>query len=172
MLNPDQWDGYPVARSRLHAALRGDGTLAPIDNTVVLTGDIHTAWAMDLAEDPNNTVTAAGGYNPATGEGSLAVEFVATSVTSPGLEELATVQDAIRANNPHIKYVDLAQKGYLLLDITPQRCQGEFWVVERIDARGAGETFDIAFQTADGANRLSAGTQSDPRPDPPAPAPA
>ena len=162
-LNPDQWDGYPVARSRVFAALRGDATHAAVDNAVVLTGDIHTAWAMDLTEDPNNPLAAAGGYDPVNGDGSLAVEFVATSVTSPGLEQLAQVQDALRLNNPHFKYVDLARKGYLLLDITAERCQGEFWAVDGITARGGGESFQAAFAAQDGANRLRAGSQSAPQ---------
>ncbi|MGQ0528653.1 MAG: alkaline phosphatase D family protein [Panacagrimonas sp.] len=170
-LNPDQWDGYPVARSRIFSALRGDSLNAPVNNTVLLTGDIHTAWAMDLSEDPNNLLPALGGYNALTGEGSLGVEFVATSVTSPGLEALAPIQDVIRLQNPHIKYVDLARKGYLLLDITPERCQGEFWAVDGVAKRGGGERFQAAYRTLDGGNRLRVGTASLPRPDAPALAP-
>lgn len=166
-LNPDQWDGYPAARSRIHAALRGDGVNPAIPNTVVLTGDIHTSWAMDITEDPNNPLA----YNPVTGEGAIAVEFVTTSVTSPGLEQLTAVQDAIRTQNPHIKYVDLALHGYTLLDITPDRCSCEFWSVETIATRSAGQNFETAFQTLAGANRLSAATQSTPPSSPPALAP-
>jgi alkaline phosphatase D len=107
-LNTDQWDGYPRARERVYAMI--DGSAGPaVDNVVVLTGDIHTSWAMDITPDPNNVAA----YNPLTGDGSIAVEFVATSITSPGLEELGQVDDAIRVSNPHIKYVDLAHKGYL-----------------------------------------------------------
>lgn len=170
-LNPDQWDGYPVARNRIFDVLRGDADHAAIDNAVVLTGDIHTAWAMDLTPDPNNALVAAGGYNPLTGEGALGVEFVATSVTSPGLDELAAVQDTLRLNNPHIKYVDLSRKGYLLLDITEQRCQGEFWAVDGIQTRGGTESLQAVFQSADGDNHLSPGTVSLPKFNPPGLAP-
>lgn len=170
-LNPDQWDGYPVARSRIFSALRGDGVNLPVDNAVVLTGDIHTAWAMDLTEDPNNALPLLGGYNPLNGQGSLGVEFVATSVTSPGLEALAPIQDVIRLQNPHIKYVDLARKGYLLLDITPERCQGEFWAVDSITNRGGSEQFQAAYMTDDGSNRLRAAAVSTPRTNPPVLAP-
>lgn len=163
-LNPDQWDGYPAARDRLLSVLRGDATQAAIDNAVVLTGDIHTAWAMNLSEDPNNPLI----YNPLSGTGSRAVEFVATSVTSPGLEALAQVQDAIRLNNPHIQYVDLARKGYLLLDLTPERCVGEFWAVDTIENRAAGESFQTAFQALAGSNRLAPADQTSARPDAPA----
>lgn len=162
-INADQWDGYPVARDRIFAALAGDGVNAPIDNAVVLTGDIHTAWAMDLTPDPNNLLPATGGYNALNGEGSLAVEFVATSVTSPGLEDLTIAQPVLRLQNPHLKHVDLAAKGYLLLDITPEHCRGEFWQVDGIAVRSGGERFDIAFETLNGSNRLRRADASQPR---------
>ena len=50
---------------------------AKIDNFAVLTGDVHSSWAYDLPRDPF------GGYDKATGKGSLGVEFAGTSVTSP-----------------------------------------------------------------------------------------
>jgi alkaline phosphatase D len=155
-LNPDQWDGYAPARARIHAALAGDGTHPAINNVVILTGDIHTSWAMDITPDPNNPTV----YNPLTGVGSLAVEFVATSVTSPGLDQLQQVQDAIRAQNPHIKYVDLAGKGYLLLDITPERVNGEFWYVDTIAKASASETFAKAYAVVDGQNHLTTSSRS------------
>jgi alkaline phosphatase D len=163
VINTDQWDGYRAERQRVFEMIAAAGG----GNVVVLTGDIHTSWAMDLSPDPNNPLA----YNPLSGEGSRAVEFVCTSVTSPGLEEVAPVADAIRVANPHIKYVDLARKGYLLLDITPQRVNGEFWFVDRIDAAADGESFGAAFATLDGSQRLGAGEQTAPRSGAPAPAP-
>jgi alkaline phosphatase D len=155
-LNPDQWDGYAPARSRIHAALAGDATNTAINNVVILTGDIHTSWAMDITPDPNNPML----YNPLNGAGSLAVEFVVTSVTSPGLDQLQQAQDAIRAENPHIKYVDLAEKGYLLLDITPDRVNGEFWYVDTIVQASANETFAKAYAVMDGQNHLTTSNRS------------
>ena len=168
-LNGDQWDGYRAERTAIFEHLSTNG----IDNTVVLTGDIHTSWAMDLAPDPNNPVELAGGYNPVTGGGSLAVEFVGTSVTSSGLEELADVQDAIRAVNPHMKYVDLERKGYLLVDLTPTRTTGEWWYVSTIAERGGSEEFATAFPVDAGANHLGAATTATaPKADAPPLAPA
>ena len=168
-LNGDQWDGYQAERSAVFAHLADNS----IDNVVVLTGDIHTSWAMDLTPDPNNPVELAGGYNPVTGGGSRGVEFVGTSVTSSGLAELADVQDAIRAVNPHIKYVDLERKGYLLVDVTPARTTGEWWYVSTIAERGGTESFGTAYPVAAGANRLGAATAATaPRTDAPTLAPA
>lgn len=152
-INPDQWDGYDPARQRVFEMLRTARNGGPVDNVVVLTGDIHTSWAMDLSEDPNNPLV----YDPTTGSGSLAVEFVATSVTSPGLDALAGVGDnGLLTQNPHMKYIDLSEHGYVLLDITPQRCIGEYWFVDDILAPSDGEQFITAFPVAVGENRLGA----------------
>lgn len=163
LLNPDQWDGYRAARDRMFDLIAGR------DNMVVLTGDIHTSWAMDLSRDPSNPVT----YNPLTGDGSLGVEFVAPSVTSPGLDELAPVQDLIRLNNPHVRYVDLSEHGYVLLDIDRERVQAEWWYVDDILTSDAGGRMAAAYRVEHGSNRVrSASGTSAPIADAPAPAPA
>ena len=132
--------------------IRGNGG-APVDNVVVLTGDIHTAWSMDINEDPNNPIA----YNPLDGSGSMAVEFVATSVSSPGLDEVRELgEEGLKIVNPHMKYINLREHGYLLLDLTPERCQGEHWFVDAIDGPSRGES--LAAASAAKAN-------------PPAPAP-
>lgn len=152
-INPDQWDGYDPARQRVFEMIRTATQGGAVDNVVVLTGDIHTSWAMDLSEDPNNPLV----YDPTSGEGALAVEFVATSVTSPGLDALVGVGDnGLLTQNPHLKYIDLSEHGYLLLDITPERCQGEFWFVDDILAPTDGERFATGFAAEAGQNRLGA----------------
>ncbi len=167
-LNPDQWDGYPIARKRIFDILSGAAGTAKINNAVILTGDIHTSWAMDITEDPNNPAV----YNPLTGDGSLAVEFVTPSITSPGLPDFAVFSNVLPAENPHMKYIDLAAHGYVLLDITPQRIQSEWWYVDNILAPSKNERFARAFASADGANRVkSVAAPSEPRPNPPALAP-
>lgn len=166
-LNPDQWDGYPDARRRVFDVITGSDGGAAVANVVVLTGDIHTSWAMDLSTDPNNPLV----YNPLTGAGSVAVEFVATSITSPGLDSFGPFAPLIPVMNPHMKYVDLTQKGYLLLDITPERVVGEHWYIPTIAEPSDAESFGAAFAVADGQNRLAPAAQTAPREDAPPPAP-
>ncbi|NGY03440.1 alkaline phosphatase D family protein [Solimonas terrae] len=170
-VNPDQWDGYPAARGRVFDIIDGGGTDAAIDNVVVLTGDIHSSWCMDLTRDPNDPLAPLGGYNPLDGAGAVAVEFVCTSITSPGLDSFAPIKPLIPVLNPHIKYSDFTRKGYLLLDITPQRVIGEHWYVDTITQPSTTEAFGAAYQTADGDNHMSAAEQTSPRSDAPAFAP-
>ncbi len=171
-LNTDQWDGYQPARDRVYDIFKGTAGLPPVNNCVVLTGDIHSSWAADLSQDPNNTNTATGGYNPATGEGSRAVEFVGTSVTSPGANDpTGSTAALLRSINPHFKYIDLNQRGYMLVDVTPQRVVGEWWFVDTVQAISNVQTFGAAFQTVDGGNRLQPAAQTLPPANPPALAP-
>lgn len=110
-VNADQWDGYGYERNRLFYSLLN----MDIQNFVVLTGDIHTAWSMDLPS-PN------GDYQANTGQGSVGVEFVCTSVTS-GSSPIPIPGGLISTINPHIKYVELAKKGYFVLDVNKTRTQ-------------------------------------------------
>lgn len=170
-LNIDQWDGYPRARERVWEVIRGgDASAAPavaIPNVVIVTGDVHTSWAFDITEDPNNVLH----YNPNTGSGSMAVEFVCTSVTSPG-EFPSGTETIIQGNNPHLKYRDFTRKGYMILDIDTNRCQGEHWYVGDHLTPDDTESFAAAHFTSHNENRLQqAVTPSDELPNPPAFAP-
>ncbi|TMZ49307.1 alkaline phosphatase, partial [Klebsiella pneumoniae] len=70
--NVDQWDGYTADRATVFSALRDHG----IQDTVFLTGDIHSGWACEL---PANPLTYPLNRN------SVGVELVCTSVTSDNL---------------------------------------------------------------------------------------
>jgi phosphodiesterase/alkaline phosphatase D-like protein len=172
-LNSDQWDGYQPARDRIFDVIKGAGGQAPIDNLVILTGDIHSSWAADLTQDPNNPDPATGGYDAATGNGSHAVEFVGTSVSSPGIDTDTTGQiaGALRSANPHFKYVNLVQRGYMLLDVTPDRAMAEWWHLDTVASPSNIETLATAFETRHGENRLRPAVQSTPRLNPPSLAP-
>jgi len=170
--NSDQWDGYQPARDRVYAVLKGDANNAPAANCVILTGDIHSSWAADLSQDPNNPNVASGGYDPLTGAGSRAVEFVGTSVSSPGLDDPnGSTAAFLRSVNPHFKYIDFNRRGYMLLDVTPQRAVCERWYVDTVASVSNIETFGIAFEVAHGSNRLQPSAMTTPRSDAPPLAP-
>jgi alkaline phosphatase D len=171
-LNSDQWDGYLPARDRVYDILKGNASTPPVGNVVILTGDIHSAFASDLSQDPDNSDVAAGGYDADTGAGSRAVELVVTSVTSPGaIDPQGAAAAALRLTNPHIKYIDLTQRGYMLLDIDATRVVSEWWYVDTITDRSTGQSMGKAIQVSDGVNHLSAGAQTVARPNPAALAP-
>ena len=174
--NLDAWDGYPAERTRLLTAIRDGG----VDNVVVTTGDIHTTWASDLPLQPF------GGYDPATGAGSVAVEFVTPSVTAANLNENQGVppedvpedtptasERGLAAAYPQLKTVELDEHGYFVLDLTPAQAQADWFYVDDIRQSDSGERFSRAFRTAAGENRLQAApAPAAGKPSPPALAPA
>jgi alkaline phosphatase D len=166
-VNPDQWDGYPPCRDRVFDMIDAAG-----GNVVILTGDIHSAWANDLSRDPNNPDVAAGGYDPSTGAGSRAVEFVATSISSPSLVDPDPIYyQIISSQNPHVRHADLERRGYLLLDLQPERVVGEFWAVDTVAVPSPLQSFVTALEVRHGAHHLVPSAQTPAKPNPPAPAP-
>lgn len=171
-LNADQWDAYQPARDRLYGVIKGDASTPAVNNVVVLTGDIHSSWAADLTQDPNNPVVAAGGYDPATGQGSRAVEFITTSISSPAIPDpTGSTAALLRSINPHFKYIEFTKRGYLLLDVTRSKTVAEWWYVDTVDSPSAVHTFGTAFEVAVGSNRLAPSAMTTPRADAPALAP-
>ncbi|HEX4917659.1 MAG TPA: alkaline phosphatase D family protein [Limnobacter sp.] len=154
-LNGDAWDGYGAERQRIINALRGSDGGQVINNAVILTGDVHTAWVADITDNPNQPLDAVGGYNPLTGQGSVAVEFVVTSVTSPGLDVPNEIIQSIRLTSPHIKHVNVTERGYSVLRVAEDKTTCEFWAVSTITERGGSERLSASFEVANGANRIT-----------------
>ena len=149
MLNTDMWDGYPESRAALFDQLRDER----IQDTVLLTGDIHSSWAADLTPDPFSDR-----YDAGSGAGSLAIELVTTSITSPGPSgDPGVIEDrerTILANMPHIQYVNMRRRGYLLVDLDADRARAEWWFVDRIDEQSQLEELGAAYISRRGANHL------------------
>ncbi len=132
-VNTDSWDGYPAERQRLFNHLSSQN----IDNTVVLTGDIHTSWALNLQN----------------GNSPVGVEFVSPSVTSPGAP--INLSALITAQNPHIKYVELTKKGFVLVDIDPSRVQGDWYNISTLDQMDPTNSCVKSYITNNGSNSLT-----------------
>jgi len=141
-INPDQWDGYTHDRRELLGHLQAHG----IRNTVFLTGDIHSAWACDV---------------PASG--SVATEFVVTSVTSDNIDDFLKVPAqtlsllavaAIQAANRHVKWADLDSHGYGVLDITPQAAQMDYYVLSDRTRPDATTKWARSYRTRSGTQQI------------------
>jgi alkaline phosphatase D len=167
ILFSDFWDGYHESQQHVLDHLSKNA----ISNVVFLTGDIHTSWAFDVtpnAQDPKL-------YDPATGKGSLAVELVGPAVTSEGLEnsDPGTTDIAshlLRDGNPHLKYYEVTKKGYVLVDVTKERVQAEWYHLENHKSRtDAKETLAVAFTCDSGKSHLvETKTPTKPKADAPA----
>ncbi len=106
----DSWDSYPACRQRVYDTITQNG----VSNVVVLTGDIHMSFAAELAPDLAT-------YDPATGAGAVAVELVGPAVSSPG------APFPIEFEGPHIRWAESSRRGYVLLDLTPERLEATYF---------------------------------------------
>ena len=115
--NSDQWDGYLVERQRMAAALgrRNGGSL-------VLSGDIHSSWAIEGPLGPDRV--------------PVAVELVCPPAATTPLGQLAPIGVGDRIaprfedQVPGVRWVDVDHRGYLTVDFTRDRAEAAWWWVD------------------------------------------
>ena len=157
VFDPNTWDGYPEDRSRVIDFFLDRG----IDDNVFLTGDSHVSVAMDVVDDPANENDP---YDPLTGDGSIGVEFLPTSISRGNFDEQLGLDtdpavfeflvDDTMPRNPHLEYLELVSHGYGILDITSERAVAEFWYTP-IRSRSDEERLARSLTVERGANRWS-----------------
>ncbi|MES2800739.1 MAG: alkaline phosphatase D family protein [Bacteroidota bacterium] len=131
-INTDAWDGYPITRQAVYDHILGNG----IQNFAVLTGDIHTSWAFDLK----------------SGSNKVGVEFVTPSITSPGSPINAGA--VLQIENAHLKYVELTKHGFIMLNVTKDQLQADWYYIETIDNISNNYNWAKSYYTNDGAMQL------------------
>ncbi|AZF20588.1 Alkaline phosphatase D [Pseudomonas sp. R4-35-07] len=87
-----------------------------VHNPVFWGGDIHSFWATDLHADANDPDSAI-----------VATEFVGSSVTSDGPPYEAFMK--ILPLNPHVKFFDSRQRGYVSVEVDAQQMLTHFRVI-------------------------------------------
>ncbi|WP_417502204.1 alkaline phosphatase D family protein [Marinobacter sp.] len=121
--NLDAWDGYQYEREVVL------GTAKQLNkNLVVLAGDTHNAWANNL-KDFNGD--------------QIGVEFATSSVSSPGLEEylqlqadqVAGAEQGIGLLADDLDYLNLNQRGYMMVTFTTDEARADWYFVDTIKAR-------------------------------------
>ena len=122
VLHDDQWDGYPAERVRLTAwmAERGNAN----GRTILLSGDVHSSWAF---------------LGPCDTSGApVAVEFTAPAVSSAAMGRahypgLWRVLDRAADDMDHVVWADVTERGYALLELTPDAATVEWWFAHPYD---------------------------------------
>ena len=117
--NTDQWDGYKAERARVAAAFAerdgGRGCL-------VVSGDIHSSWAIE------------GPLGPATTP--VAVELACPPAATTPLGQLlptgvgSRLGPALQHHLPNVRWVEVEHHGYLVLDLARDRAVATFWWVD------------------------------------------
>jgi alkaline phosphatase D len=137
--NMDAWDGYRASRSRIQQGWVSRG----VRNPLVLTGDVHAAWANDLKADYASTSSAV-----------IGTELVCTSISSGGNGTAATAIPN-GATNPHIRFYS-NRRGYVRTRITPAQVTADFRAVSAVTEHGVAPTTIKSFAILDGRPGLQA----------------
>ncbi|MFK4086523.1 alkaline phosphatase D family protein [Kribbella sp. NPDC020789] len=135
----DSWDGYRASRARIQQGWVDRGTRNP----VVLTGDVHRAWASDLKQDYNNASSA-----------TIGSELVCSSVSSTGDGDGATTIPDV-GTNPWLKFYN-NRRGYVRTTISPTQMTADFRAVAKVSEHGAAATTVKSFVIQEGQPGLQA----------------
>jgi len=147
--NTDQWDGYPAQRDRVLDFIDRER----IRNLVILAGDAHSSWGFDVPRNPWN------GYQAATGTGSLAVELVTPAISSPPPPMFTSASGsdaaaALRVAFPHLKYLDGAHRGFIVVELTPDRMKADWFFSPDVRVRSNAEMAGVSLVCERGSAHL------------------
>jgi alkaline phosphatase D len=131
--NMDAWDGYRSSRARIQQGWRDRS----VRNPVVLSGDVHRAWANELKADYSTSTSAV-----------IGTELVCTSITSDGDGNGSTTIPNV-ATNPHLKFYQ-DRRGYTLASVTPSQVKADFRSVAKVSEHGGAITTAKSFVILDG----------------------
>jgi alkaline phosphatase D len=182
--NLDAWDGYPAEREKIFEIIRSYG----IENFGVVSGDFHTSFAAELQSYH--------GLDP-VGD-PVGFEFTTPSISAANLneQEILPFLDKIYyplserwverrwpetveiieptlfgANQPHMKYINLDQHGYMIVGFNKERAQADFYYVDAVLEPNLGESFAFGWSVATGTTTPEPSGEMLPRLDQPLPAP-
>lgn len=176
----DIWDGYPAERSQIvdfidslsidnvvfltgdfHSSFAFDVADPPVN---LVFQDVPGVGTLPFYL-PNSD------YDPSTGAGSSAIEFATPSISSANFDENLDLQVALGIQaqinnpiaitpelnlgnpNPHLKFNDLTQHGYYILDVKGDSTQANYYYTPILEVTDD-EDFGAAYYSLSGENHL------------------
>ncbi len=142
--NLDSWDGFPAEKKKIVDFIRANN----ITNLIIASGDTHGSWAIEAATNISKN------YRP------FAIELGITSVSSGNGDErkpadsVKLAEKALMNENPHIKYVNDRDHGYLLLTLYADQSKAEWFYVETLRKPTSNEFLGKTYWFERGKSRL------------------
>jgi len=134
VIHDDQWDGYPAERARVARWLGERGRAG--GRTLVMSGDVHSSWAFDGPTDPDwdgdgDGAGDDGGGNPP----AVAVEVTVPATSSVPMSRthppaMWRVLDWSVRHMSHVRWAEVTERGYAIVDLTADRAVAEWWFVD------------------------------------------
>lgn len=142
----DNWNGYPAERKKIAESMKAK----KINDIIFLTGDTHASWAFETTLDPKR-------YQA---KDIFAVEFGTPSISSGNWDERHSLDTAKVGEqlylkyNPHLKYVNGIDHGYMLLTLYPQKAKAEWYYVETLREPSTREHMGKKMEVTKGSYKL------------------
>ncbi len=159
-LDEKNWDGYDYARDYLLGFIEQQN----IDNVMFLTGDSHITLVADCSTDPYD----GGTYDGGNGDGSIATEFLPTSISRGNFDEMLggtalvpLAESYMQTANPNHVHTELTEHGYGIINVTPDTVIAELWYNEILNPSNT-ETFSGGYFVEDGINHWDRSVLSTP----------
>ena len=191
-LSVDGWEGYLLQRNAIIDSLQKNNLKNTVflsgDSHSSWAFDINKEPVLYPIEqygylpqaNPYDPVLKSG-YNPETGEGSVGVEFCPPSLSAENFAEEIN-SDSLAAlleflfnipipiipgepnYNPHLKYVDLDQHGYMILDVRADSVQADYYYVPTVTEISDDETWGTGVASANNSNHITTASTLNPAP--------
>ncbi|NJN42236.1 MAG: hypothetical protein HC811_08460 [Flammeovirgaceae bacterium] len=148
--NLDSWDGYPAEKKKIKNFILTKN----LKNVVFLTGDTHASWAIEVVSGDMKT------YNPASSRGAYALEFGTTSISSANDNEykptdtVKRMENVLLSKNPHVKYLNDRDHGYMLITLYPGEVKTEWYYVETMRTVDPRERLEKQLRASSGSVQL------------------
>ncbi|MCI5055535.1 MAG: alkaline phosphatase D family protein [Flavobacteriales bacterium] len=134
----DAWEGYPYERQMIFDSWKENN----LNNIIVLTGDVHTSWAIDLTSKPRDLDF----YDPKNSKTGIGAELITPSVTyfnadealPPIVVKLIKKSFVDQKVNRHVQFADITNHGYMSLNVKPDVLNAEwhfFKTIKKKDLR-------------------------------------
>ena len=145
----DVWDGYPAARERVFDMIDNDR----ITDVAILTGDIHSSWALDVPRNP----WSAAMYDAKTASGREPWRSSRRPSARRRCSRAQAQRDVATMLQPlarHLKFLEGDSRGYVLLDVTPKTLQADWYFVPTVTQRTDQEKRAARFVCERGSSHL------------------
>lgn len=123
--NLDAWDGYSNERDHIMQFIKSQN----IDNVLLVTGDTHSSWAFEVPMSITDYSSSQNAY---------AIELGTPSISSANWnenrsdEQVIMGENFIKADNPHLKYVNGRDHGYMILTLNTEEARCDWHYVNNL----------------------------------------
>jgi len=133
--NLDAWDGYAFERAEIIEHITNDD----VENVVFITGDTHTSWGFEVPVSRDDYVKT---------QKAVALELGTPSITSSNWDEYGNRQkeevmagaELVEKANPHLKYTNVIDHGYMILTLSDNEAKAEWYYLDDKKDASSGES--------------------------------